>query len=345
MMKKKEQQQDLEKQKLQQEAQEYKEKAELQEMKAKEYQQMVKEEEKKVMKYNKENQKLKDKIAVYNVWQWQKEDGTWHDYDRIANDAIEKLLTDKTYQYTFTGNNQTYAITKLSDDTAEQINIKTHKRRKARRTQKQRVDDIDDMKYPEWWDMRYIDAEYGKTVLIELDLSTSPGKDVVNNFKKTCPYTTVVKVESVQSQMLYDKYLSARHFMIKLVGENNLNERDLYHGTKQIDVMKKVYTEGFMKVFNRAAAYGEGTYFARDASYSADGYCGYDGNTGTYQMFQCKVITGQSHQGSGNYKLTTWPKKANDLKYDSLVDDVSNPSIFVIHENGRTYPMFIIHFK
>ena len=30
---------------------------------------------------------------------------------------------------------------------------------------------------------------------------------------------------------------------------------------------------------------------------------------------------------------------------DSLVSDIDNPTIFVIHENARAYPMFIIYFK
>ena len=63
------------------------------------------------------------------------------------------------------------------------------------------------------------------------------------------------------------------------------------------------------------------------------------------QMFQCKILVGESHKGSKEYKLTSWPKKGNGLIYDSLVDNTSNPSIFVIHENARAYPMFIIHFK
>ena len=103
-----------------------------------------------------------------------------------------------------------------------------------------------------------------------------------------------------------------------------------------------VYTQGFMKVFN-SAAYGMGTYFARDASYSASGYCGQDSN-GVYQMFLCKVIMGESHIGKGQYKLTSWPKKSNGLIYDSLVNNMQDPSVFVIHDNVRAYPMFIIHF-
>ena len=54
---------------------------------------------------------------------------------------------------------------------------------------------------------------------------------------------------------------------------------------------------------------------------------------------------GGCYRGHKGYKLTSWPKKDNGLIYDSLVDDVDDPSVFVIHENARAYPMFIIHFR
>merc|ERR1712113_1024761 len=89
-------------------------------------------------------------------------------------------------------------------------------------------------------------------------------------------------------------------------------------------------------------AYGMGTYFARDSKYSIDYAVN---NNGIYQMFQCKVICGESHRGSSSYSLKSWPKKTNGLLYDTLVDNVGNPSIYVIHQNVRAYPMYIIHFK
>ena len=200
--------------------------------------------------------------------------------------------------------------------------------------------------YPSWWNMSLFSgiSDYAKPVVVPLSLSTSPGKDVVFNFNKTCSDRQVIKVEGIQNRMLYGDYWAARCKLIKLLGQNKLNTRKVWHGTKKIDVMKTVYTQGFMKVFNSAAAYGMGTYFARDAKYSAGGYAAKDKNN-VYQMFQCEIITGESHQGSGSYKLTSWPKKSNGLIYDSLVDNTGNPSIFVLHENARAYPMFIIHFK
>ena len=34
-----------------------------------------------------------------------------------------------------------------------------------------------------------------------------------------------------------------------------------------------------------------------------------------------------------------------DFDHDSITDNIRNPSIFDIQEDGSAYPMFIIHFK
>ena len=201
------------------------------------------------------------------------------------------------------------------------------------------------IEYPAWFDKSQLHTvySYAKPLLKTLDLNKSPGKDVVDNFKKTVRNKKVIKVEGVQNQMLYDDYYNAKIKLTKLIGENKLNERDVFHGTRSMDIMKFVYTEGFRKEFNKSAAVGKGTYFARDASYSASSYAAK--HKGLLCIFQCKVIMGEWYKGDSKYQLTTWPKKSNGLIYDSLVNNTNNPSVFVIHDNVRAYPMFIIHFK
>ncbi len=63
-------------------------------------------------------------------------------------------------------------------------------------------------------------------------------------------------------------------------------------------------------------------------------------------MFACRVICGESYVGNDSYSLKSWPKKdgGTGLIYDTLVDSKMNPSIFVIHDDVRAYPMFVITF-
>ena len=173
-------------------------------------------------------------------------------------------------------------------------------------------------------------------------------QDVCNKFYETVDESVqITDIETVENRYLWDKYYYARGQMIKLMGEHNINEKDLWHGTKY-DIIDVICTEGFRKEFNNTHAYGEGTYFARDANYSV-GYAKpsagvHNGNR--YRMFLCKVLCGESEKGRNDIKLQNWPKKwDNELIYDSLVDSKRNPTIYVIHDDIRAYPMYIIHFK
>ena len=356
---------------------------------AKDLEVKAKEFELKAIEFEQENEKLSEKMLKVKskmdeeeekypsskvvkiiIWEWKENDGTWYPYDRETSDVITDLSENESYTFIFSGNGQKYSITKKSDDTAEQCNVVTNVIRGVRRNIIERISN--GIEYPRWFNEGLIDndLEYAKPQIVSLNLNTSPGKEVIANFNKTCPDHTVIRVESIQNQMLYDDYWYSRKKLIKLIGEDNLNEMDVFHGTKSNDTMDKIIHEGFRKEFNRASAYGEGTYFARDASYSVGYSCNDSGgNSNLHKMFQCKVIIGQSHIGKNTFKLTLWPRKqsisiiqsnnnngynynynnnnSNDggLIYDSLVDDINNPSIFVIHQNVRAYPMFIIYFK
>ena len=93
-----------------------------------------------------------------------------------------------------------------------------------------------------------------------------------------------------------------------------------------------------------ATVYGKGVYFAHDASYSArDQYSPRDINNNKY-IFLAKVLTGEFAVGSSSY-VTPPPKGSNSLTlYDSVVDNVSNPSIFVIFGDAQAYPDYLITF-
>ena len=61
-------------------------------------------------------------------------------------------------------------------------------------------------------------------------------------------------------------------------------------------------------------------------------------------MFMAKVLVGEYTTGSRYSK--TPPKKGNgtDL-YDSVVDNIRKPSIFVVFPDTQSYPEYLISFK
>ena len=91
-----------------------------------------------------------------------------------------------------------------------------------------------------------------------------------------------------------------------------------------------------------ATVYGLGSYFSRDASYSS--YIKYsppDAN-GKKHVYLARVLTGEYTKGDPSMKDP--PNKDAHRKYDSVVDDPPNPSIFVVFFDIQAYPEYLIEF-
>ena len=90
-------------------------------------------------------------------------------------------------------------------------------------------------------------------------------------------------------------------------------------------------------------AFGQGTYFARDARYSAqDRYSQRDANNQKY-IYMCKVLVGDSEVGDSTIIVPHQKPNSSDI-YDSTVDNVQNPSVVVIYHDAQAYPEYLITF-
>ena len=136
--------------------------------------------------------------------------------------------------------------------------------------------------------------------------------------------------------------------MVKTVGQKRifLNEKRLFHGTSP-DTVEAICKQNFdWRLHGKnATMYGEGSYFALNASYS-DAYAKEDANSCRF-MFVAKVLVGSYTEGHSSYRRP--PQKnpsnpASDL-YDSCVDDKSNPTIFVVFDTDQFYPEYIIKYS
>ena len=88
--------------------------------------------------------------------------------------------------------------------------------------------------------------------------------------------------------------------------------------------------------------YGDGNYFAVNSSYSVT-YSKANIRSQKF-MYVARVLVGKFAQGSRGMK--TPPKKGSgtDL-YDSVVDNIHSPSIFVVFPDNQSYPEYLICFK
>ena len=124
-----------------------------------------------------------------------------------------------------------------------------------------------------------------------------------------------------------------------------VGEKLLFHGTTS-DVVDAICTRNFdHRVCGKnGTKYGQGSYFAVDASYSNEfsktkGYK-------TRYMFLVKVLTGEFIRGEEDFRrppLKDPRNLAGDL-YDSCVNDENLPKIFVIFDNEQCYPLYLIKY-
>lgn len=121
------------------------------------------------------------------------------------------------------------------------------------------------------------------------------------------------------------------------------NERQLFHGTDAKNAVA-INTQGFNRSFCGAhgVVYGRGVYFARDASYSVR-YA--RGVAGSRYMYLARVLVGQYCVGNSEM-IVPPPKNPSrpEILYDSVVNNTSNPSIFVVFYDSHCYPEYLITF-
>lgn len=121
-----------------------------------------------------------------------------------------------------------------------------------------------------------------------------------------------------------------------------VDERLLFHGTSK-QFVDAICQQGFdWRIYGTTsgAAYGNGSYFAKDASYSSS-YSRTD-----HVMFLVRVLVGQYAQGSSGVRLPPPRDVAKPMgeKYDSCVDKTNNPEIFVVFQDDQSYPEYLIEY-
>ena len=95
-----------------------------------------------------------------------------------------------------------------------------------------------------------------------------------------------------------------------------------------------------------AVVYGNGVYFARDASYSSHSVYSPPNTNGYKYMYCARVLTGEYTEGRHGL-LVPPPKDPNDhnILFDSVVDHLQSPSIFVTFSDSSNYPEYLIVFS
>ena len=126
----------------------------------------------------------------------------------------------------------------------------------------------------------------------------------------------------------------------------SVKEKQLFHGTSP-EAVTAICKQNFdWRLHGKnATMYGEGSYFAVNASYSHN-YAKADTDSCRY-MFLADVLVGSYTKGKSSFRrpppLQSWNPES-DL-FDSCVDDEVHPTIFVVFDTDQFYPAYIIKYS
>ncbi|KAJ7403292.1 poly (ADP-ribose) polymerase family, member 14 [Pitangus sulphuratus] len=273
---------------------------------------------------------------LQNLIEWQYfEEDSYVPFDSLTNMQLENAYRGKQKSISVTTGEKKYTVdVKLKyavDDQGNQTTIR-------------RVDKSEDQEstvLPGTWD----NMENERLKIVELRPETREYRDVQERFLQTCQSFRIEKIERVQNPYFWKAYQIKKREMDNKNGNTN-NERLLFHGTSK-ESLTLINNRGFDRSYAgmHAANFGNGTYFAVNANYSAhDTYSKPDTNGKKY-MYLARVLVGEYSQGKKG-SITPEPKNPSnsiDL-YDSSTDNVNQPSMFVIFNDIQAYPEYLITF-
>lgn len=198
-----------------------------------------------------------------------------------------------------------------------------------------------------------LDPDEDYSILSNLPGATRVDEDsdefqmVVKNFYETIQQhhskIRIIKVEKLMNKLLYSQY-KLKKASVEQGAANPQVERTLYHGTSESSV-KEICVHGFNRSFcgKNATVYGQGVYFAVNSALSiADQYSPPNADKHKY-IFVVKVLTGD--YTLGNHSMKTAPlKETRDipLRYDSVTDDITKPTLFVIFNDTQAFPEYLV---
>jgi len=137
-----------------------------------------------------------------------------------------------------------------------QTNMKTGK---VRSMQLNKI--LEDTKFPSAWDQTQ------DFVNVPLSPTSNEYKYVIGLFAKTMPNSRVKFIKRIQNSALYQPFNVYKKQLEARLGKSN-GVRHLFHGTKRWHI-DGICKHGFDSRLHTVYAYGKGSYFARNASYSA----------------------------------------------------------------------------
>ncbi|XP_036813214.1 mucin-2 isoform X2 [Oncorhynchus mykiss] len=292
------------------------------------------------------------------VWFWEDEYGKWVQYASIkemhrlssitSEDLEKRFQEDQSAVVKFTAGQQSYELSfrDMTQKNKAYGTVRMVRRRPvfvstvdAQAARSRRNGPRNFRAVPGSWDKSAIpDIGYKTVSLLSSDRDY---QKVQGLFNQTMRGFQITSIERVQNRDLWEVFQWKRDLMKKNNGGQNSKELHLFHGTdpKHVEAICRDNFDWRLCGTN-GTVYGEGSYFARDAKYSHS----YTSHSGVRSMFACQVLVGDYTQGNSGLRRPPPKGEGSPTLYDSCVDNVLNPSIYVVFERHQVYPEFLIKY-
>ncbi|XP_036364571.1 protein mono-ADP-ribosyltransferase PARP14-like isoform X2 [Octopus sinensis] len=162
--------------------------------------------------------------------------------------------------------------------------------------------------------------------------------DIQATFHRNLLSYHIIKIERIQNRALYQRYQSLKK-QFEAENPKITNEVDgLWHGTAEGSV-DRINKYGFNRSYcGKNGTRGEGVYFSKKIRYSADDNYSPPDHHKIKTIYKCSVLVGRMTQGRQGLKVLQDP-------YNSAVDDIQRPDIYVTFDDSQAYPNYLITFS
>ncbi|KAK3105981.1 hypothetical protein FSP39_010098 [Pinctada imbricata] len=152
----------------------------------------------------------------------------------------------------------------------------------------------------------------------------------------------------VQNSRLWKSYSMKKLFMTHKArlsnGDQTIDERDLFHHAESLERCSKIFTNSFdsrMSATDAMFCCGKGAHFTLNSNI-ADQWA--NRNERKRLMLRAKVLVGNYTKGKRSFECPPFIPGEGYSLFDSCVDDVTSPQIFVTFDTNQSYPEYLIQY-
>lgn len=162
---------------------------------------------------------------------------------------------------------------------------------------------------------------------------------------------TITNVTRIQNLWLWEAYSFSKLRMSKR-NHGTVNEMHLFHGTRRSKPIEIACGEDGLDVrFSKGGSWGYAIYLSESAEYAHK--FAYQTTTGEKELIIAKALIGDTFDYGleRNTQLKVPPIKQRDMqnmvhiKYDSVAGITKNTRVYMIYDNNKTYPLYIVRYK